>query len=345
MAQRKRIAMSKALFNVLVERSPSLEHPTKKRYIRRQSDEDADLMARAEVLEALRATRSLSCCLIEHDGSRYCIVSGIPEIFETPDFLTATDISPGLFQVAWIASRIPPIAKDLEIKEAIDYQFENDGFEGINLDEILTLFPKYFAFRFDSEIDGYSAARILAIFLVMNYEEYAVDFSEDLLSAFRNIFEEGDDTVPFGVLLQALLSFSWGDMYLHIYRCLENLFSSGPLSKLEEAITFSVPRFQLAKALEDNLSWRPNEQAALEHLLGELSDSELAKLGSSLSCSKGASVQEVAKAVYRLRNAQAHYRPALYDASYTNDEWQQINGEMLKVLNSIYLKHGPAFSA
>jgi hypothetical protein len=75
--------MSTTLFDRLVEHATSqgevVENASKGRFIKRQDDDDAELMARADAT-ALVVTRQIRLIRIEYAESLYFCVLGLPEI-------------------------------------------------------------------------------------------------------------------------------------------------------------------------------------------------------------------------------------------------------------------------
>lgn len=322
-----------------------MSNPAKVRFLKRYSDDDAELMSKATILGSLKATRSLACACIYHEGERVFLVSGIDQIDDWPDLFELEPlITPGLFQVFWHSTQIAPAANDPEIREVIDDQHAGYAeFEGVDIADILSLYPPITALRIDTNAETYPVEKLLGYLILRNYEYTPLEITSDLRSKFADLFDSGSEALPYNILLQALMSFSWGAAYLQVYRCIENLFSLGPVIGLKSAIRFTGSSKSLAAALENELSWRPREQDALHSLLSCCSRSKLENFLRAIAVDLSDNPQkQCADRIYRYRNAQAHFRLGAQEISHTDEDWVSVISSLLEIVENIYSQHGPS---
>lgn len=108
MANRSRIEMSQQIFHSqrlisqAEDASVTIPDADKPRWIRKLSDDDASLMAKADVSNQQKITRQIRAIQIEHDETRYFAVLGLGEIDTTPSGLQPIELTPGLFSAKFV---------------------------------------------------------------------------------------------------------------------------------------------------------------------------------------------------------------------------------------------------
>ncbi len=139
--------MSNDLFARLVdavEVSPDrvLSKSDGSRWIKRLSDEDADLMSQADIVEACIVTRHLRALLLQHEGRRFLCVSGLETNDDLPDGFEALELTPGFFSIAISELDLLPNASPIEIFDTIESNFGGEeGYDGHDLEDVVKLFP------------------------------------------------------------------------------------------------------------------------------------------------------------------------------------------------------------
>ena len=213
--------MSKLLFERLIvaaqQRDVEILHATKGRYIRRLSDEDANLMAGADAC-VLTISRQVRMVRISFQGETLFCVFGLTEPDQLPIGLEFADLTPAIFVIGILEARIQPLSSisGAEIRDVIeDYFMGANGYEGHNLDDVAKLFPRPSVFRATQD-EQYleSDCRVLGALLVRSYMDGPIQLSSVTIEKFQSIFESGSKFIPFGNLLQGLMSISWENLYL-----------------------------------------------------------------------------------------------------------------------------------
>ena len=355
MASRNRTQMSKALFDLLVgaarQRDTVIDNSEKGRFIRRLSEDDSLLMAQADT-SVLSLSRSQRMVRVTWKDEIYFVTFGISEPDPIPQGIDYADLTPGIFASSVLAANILPsqtITGSL-IKDAIEGEYIGVAdYQGHDLASIAALFPTCQIFRVVTSTPyTESNHRFLGTMLAKSYADGPLNFSQKTLQDFSDIFEAGPDFLPYENLLQGLLSFSWSNLYLECYRCLEQLYALPKVSELTKIWTSPLALREVVALLENHLSWRPKEDEALAGIVRKLSTPSVHLLCSAFQQQYSAEehlkfCETVANHVYKLRNNIVHFRPIHKSVSKSDSEWNEIVQAMLLALNDIYTKLGEEF--
>lgn len=353
MANRDRKKMSEEIFLRLFERALSLDAAfpldLNARWVKRLSDDDAALMAKADFLP-LKLSLLNSAAIIKYNGTSYFAVSGFNEPERLPPGLEPVESSPGLFGCFIFELKIDSMATASEIRDVVEgYSLAVDGYDGHDLDAVAALFPKVLFYKLDEKFSYLSSVeRVLGSYLARGYAGGPLRLGESSRNEFADFFEGGSDWVPYALPLRGLLSFSWTGLYLELYRCIEQLYSIPRIVSLTAKWESSKAIFELSKILEESLSWRPREDEALELLFRDLDPSlcdSVDKCARTLDSvdSEAKPHKRAAKSVYTLRNSCVHFRPATQIGDMTDQKWNAMTVNLLRVVGQLYVRHGERF--
>ncbi|CAN5231240.1 hypothetical protein BH09PSE2_BH09PSE2_17680 [soil metagenome] len=346
--------MSAALFQRLKDKvaaaDDAVSHASAIRYIKRLDDFDAELMANAKS-ESLVLTRQIRLVRISYEDITYFVAFGLPEPETLPLGLQVADNTPGIFAVAVLSANIQPgrLVTVSGIKDVLGGQSaETEGYVGHDLEEIRPLFPEMVVYLVHEEFPYQrSAERVLGSLLSKTYSDGPISLETDTVAALVEIFEQGSEFLPFQNLLQGVLSISWENLYVEIYRCVEQLYSLPRLSKLKKEIAYANSPRELALIIENQLSWRPKEEEAFRALVQMCDHGTVSSLCLGLSNGQGETHErrsEVAVAeLYDLRNQIVHYRPSHERIIKSDERWNIIVRSMLAITSHLYLSEGEAF--
>lgn len=347
--------MSKVIFDLLVAHAENAGVPVKDadagRYISRHSDDDADLMAKADVT-CLSITRKIRLLRLVHGETTYFCALGITNPAELPAGLVETPLTPGIFAACVVEGGIRPLlsSSGYAIKDAIESQIidEGDSYVGHTLEQITQFFPILYVYSASGREDFHqSDVRVISALVASSYHDGPLEFSDQNLSNISALIQSGSPYIPYGNLLQGVLGLYWSTFYLELYKCVEQLYAAPRLLKLCETWPSEVPLHDLAIQVEKALGWRPKEDDALSKLLAQCDSTtvengraafELPALEKDQSPS-----DQLANAIYKLRNGVAHYRPATKMEEKQPEQWRGIIEAMLDIVDELYAKFGDRF--
>lgn len=356
MASRNRKEMSVRLFERLAsaatERGLDIANASQGRYIRRLSNEDAELMATADA-DALAISRQVRMVRITSAGRKLFCVFGLPEPDQMPLGLELDELTPGVFTVSVLEASVHPLNSTTayEIRDTIEAQYVgSEGYEGHHLAEIARLFPPPTVYRVAQEEPYmHDNFRVLGALVARSYVDGPIQISGTTLEKLWTMFERGSKFIPHRNLVQGLMAISWENLFLEAYRCLEQLYAEPRVSALKAQWQSRRSLRELAILLETHLSWRPKEDDALAKIISCSESAYVASLCNAfgigdLSAEETMTrAEKVSRQVYQLRNNIVHYRPIHQAITKSDFEWDCIVSALLDIISNIYDMRGVPF--
>jgi|LakMenE18May11ns_1017448.scaffolds.fasta_scaffold9846276_1 hypothetical protein len=305
-------------------------------------------MSNSIKVESRQITRHVKGIQIEHENRRYFVVSGLPIIDRPPTGLSPIDVTPGLFAVAVTGCQIRTNASAFAIKQAIESSHKGEpNFDGIDLSIMLELFPLIQAFQADSDYEFTSTLiRVLGALTACSYTDGPIGLDDNSLKKAQSIFEGACEQIPYEIILQGLLSISWGGCFLELYRVIEQLYPIPKLLKLTAVWPTNIPLNELAADIEKNLGWRPKENEALAELISSCDESTVTILSSAFCKVRTikSDSSKISEDLYRLRNSLVHFRQALSRQDLSDAEWNLIIVAMLELSSELYRRYGEIYN-
>ncbi|MBB5515735.1 hypothetical protein FHS89_001755 [Rubricella aquisinus] len=339
--------MSTELFATLVasveaSSDRALSNNDAPRWIRKLSEEDAILMSQADVRDVCIVTRHLRALLLQHEGKRFLTVSGLDADDDLPEGFEALELTPSFLALAVSQLKLAPRASPIEIFDTIESSFAGeDGYEGHELEDIAKLFPSVSVFKLNEDADSSGSIwRSVGVLLSKFYGQGPIELSGEALNGLKELYEAGSNHVPFRNIVQGHLAITWSGLFLELYRAIEQLYSVPKLVKLTDIWASPKSFYELAELLESQLGWRPKEEDALRELIESCDASLLEMLANELCPDAENKSQAVAKAIYKQRNSLVHFRSAMPEQCYSNEQWNNRICLMIKLVSQLYERHG-----
>lgn len=160
-------------------------------------------------------------------------------------------------------------------------------------------------------------------------------FNEDIINLFIEIFQS-NYKIPFDTLYLSMTSNHYKQSFIEIYRCIERLYPIPALAEFYQNIQIPVAcNIELAEIIENTIGWRPKESESLEKILSALDQDCILSLNAAKSGTPFSSFSN-SNFIYKLRNANVHFRKSLGTTNFPEKKWQEIILAMLKVTKNIY---------
>lgn len=338
--------MSKELFARLAAAAPDVVPIEGQRWIKRESDEDAELLGKADV-EFLRLSRQLGASLIKRGENRFVASIGLPDTEFTVDGLEPAQPTPALFQLAILDLDVTPSASESEIREILQGQSDNDPeYEGHDLTQIEPLFPNISYFKIIDDDEYFDdIGRILGVLICQSEVSLPLEISDGIRSAYVDIFKNSSSSYPTVLALQGLLAAFWQTQYIEIYRTIEQLFPATMMKAFSDKIGFKGANLTLNRHTAETLGWRPKEEGALEALVRSLPSHTLEEFRQAFGIDSTLDDMpaHVSRALYRLRNSIVHYRGPTELSSISLTDWQKIVESICKFSLHAYATFGRTY--
>lgn len=346
MVSRRRIDVSKELFAKLASAAPSVIPSEGDRWVKRASEVDSTLLAKASV-RPLRLSRQLGACHIQHESERYVVAVGLPDLEPTIDGLQPTELTPALFQLSVLTLNIEPSGTEAQIRDILQGASSADkSYEGHDLSEIADLFPYLVSFKVSGEeafLDDIE--RVLGLLICWTEITLPLEITESIRLAYIDVFKNSSASYPIVLALQGLVSAFWQTQYIELYRTIEQLFPATAIKAFSDKIGYRGANRDLNQYAHQTLGWRPKEDGALEALVRSLPSKFIEEYRQALKIKSDVEdVQmQVSKVLYKLRNSIVHYRGPSEISKMSDSDWQKIVELTCKFSNHVYSKFARSY--
>ena len=347
---RNKIEVQKALFAFLDAHCSAAQDPVSNagagRWVDTSGDENLSFMTRAKLLESWSFSASRYLARYDLDGRSYFCAIGFDYLATAPSGLSTWH--PSASEQIYVLSTLKPRPKASTmsiraIVEAADATTPN--YNGFPPNSIFGLFPtiNFFDAPIITNDENWRVYFQLCV-KDCNQNDSWIDSS--LSSSLENISALGITEIPFRMLCRSVLDSDPTSMFMSLYRCLEYIFSFGPINGLITALSLNVSWDNLLKELEARSSWRSKEDKSLEELIKSADGALVLKLAKQLSVdTRNKTPEEIsasaAEKIYDLRNSIVHYRPAHKDAQLAKHNWNRICEYMSDIVSDVYKKAFP----
>ena len=351
---RNKIEMSSYIFDRIhssaLAQDPHYLADQNKRWIARKDEADLSLMVNAAIEVLTLGAKSFAISIKNGDDNYFCF-SGLAVPDQLPVNLDEIMPTPGLFACVVYCAELQALGTASQARDTLEQQYHGQvGYTGHELTEIQPLFPKLCFVKVSAGVNAPyldKLERVAGAYIAAGYPGHPLELDSTLRLRLLTLFEAGADTIPFGLPLQGLLSYSWPSFFLDLYRCLEQLYTALKLKDLVEKIPHKGSLAELAYLLEEELSWRPKEQDALASILDLSSDDTRSKILSAFKFDIAElteySSSKCAKSIYKLRNSHVHFRPAMKAEPKPHDQWNEIVMAMCDAVDDVYEALGVEF--
>ena len=343
------------LFEVLRKHtSQTVDYPLHKALYTNTSEIEDDLIENAKIIAHNKESVSELDILIEFRGDVFYCFTGnntSTDAINSDYFELEIEKFKGLWtlvQSQYIRSCLPK-APAMEIYNEVlsfDECSENDSkAKAIDLEDIIPYFISLNIYKVKPDTP-YSFKDLYQIkgYFNINLNRNNINFSQSIKTNFLSIFESGLTSIPMDLVELAYKSNQYKQVFLELYRCIEQLYPIPTLQNLLRAdgISLTCP-ITTAELLETQLNWRPKESDAIEAIFKDLDEVIKTKFESAKSNTEYSGLGN-ATFVYRLRNANVHFRKKLGKGSLDISKWEILIDAMLEATLHLYRKYDSGIS-
>jgi len=231
-----------------------------------------------------------------------------------------------------------------EIVEVADH----DDFEGHDIDNIYQTYKDIYVFYLGegSTLRECNQSYVMCVLLGSVRTLRSPLISDDIANEL--LFLSCEPGVDAENVYFALTSFHWKQIYLDIYKYLEELFPRIWACRVRRHFGLRVDDRKIASVLYDELGWRANEERSLRKLLEELDcedvfDEDFLNTGLFAGVMRrDIKERSVAECIYQLRNENVH-QSALGERisnKLSSSEWESIVKYICKIVRRLYCLYG-----
>lgn len=211
------------------------------------------------------------------------------------------------------------------------------GYIGHDLQDVLdTLNPIYcFEFKnFDPNLNfEILHLKLVGSLISRNKSLCSLNFNNTILNEFENTFEYGVDSIPYRILLQAILAGNYKHGFIELYRCLESLYQVLYLTNLYSEVKPKTTFIEFLESVEKEINWRPIESQAIAKLINSTPSHVINDLNQTILKITKLKTTRTSKWIYGLRNNIVHLRQTHKLIEIHEKDWERIMTGILKLIN------------
>lgn len=280
--------------------------------------------------------------IVEYNGKNMLIIIGENKINFSDTVLIQYEVDLAIFvySVFILRANVNRTKEPIEIYNNILCQPEDEAYHGHNLDDLIGCFENIVAYEITetSSLSIENPYDSYAYYLLKKMQVEPLKWEDKTLDILEEIIMSGNNKIPFHNIVLALLANQWNHSFLETYRCIEHLFHVIRLEEFYNVLNTPLTMLDVAREIEDKISWRPNEENAIADIFKEISGlhitSELEQVKNKYDNNT-----KIEKWYYKQRNSIAHYRAIHEPLKFDNSEWNIMIRFNLMVVGHLYEKY------
>ena len=337
------------LFNILREYVGSqVDYDLHQALYTDTSDDEDNLIENSTVISYHFSSDSRIYLLLKYNDVRYyCFSEESVDISKISDeyFIEETDLKKGIWtlvQAKYITKCKPDISA-IEVYNQILFLDEDENgtkAKEVAVDEILGYFNTLNIFKVveDTVYDVDDIYNIKGYFDV-TLNNNIINFSEEINVNFLSLFSSGLKSMPLDLVYLSFSSSQYKQVFIELYRCIEQLYPIPTLKDLLNGDSMMVKcPLEVAALFEDKINWRPRESEAIALIYKDLDATIIAKLDAIKIGTEYSSLTS-SDFIYKLRNANVHFRKKLGKGELSNEKWADLIEVMLEIVLELYSKY------
>ncbi len=317
-----------------------------KRCIDTNTDEK-EWLQKLKLIHQKQIVPKFKTAFFEFDNKEYFVGIGWEEQLEIDSFeLEKIELNAGIVTALLFELKVPIIRKanPYEIVNEIFYEPQAD-LTRYKFSQVFKFFEPIIVYQLDdsspfkSQYESQYETNLIKLFgtyIIKNHQITSLDFSNQTINKFEQIFFAGAENIPYENLTLSLLSTSWQYSFLDVYRCIERIFFIPKLKELHQNLNIQDTLIKFSADIEQYLGWRPKEDEAINKLIDNSPQDIIRILEEVKLHVNGTSDGKCGELIYKIRNSIVHFRPANQQITLDDKHWDKLIRASLLVIEHWY---------
>ncbi len=283
----------------------------------------------------------------EFDNKQYFVVVGWEEQLEIESFqLEKIELNAGIVTALLFELKVPIAQKAscYEIANEIFYE-PQEKLTRYDFTHVFKFFEPVIVYQVDDNSPFKSQdesqyeinfIKLSGTYIIKNSQITSLDFSNETINKFEQIFSEGAENIPYENLVLSLLSTSWQYSFLDLYRCIERIFFIPKLKELHQNLNIQDTLIKFSADIEQYLGWRPKEDEAINKLIDNSPQDIIRILEEVKLHVNGTSDGKCGELIYKIRNSIVHFRAANQQLTLDDEYWNKLIRASLLIIEHWY---------
>ena len=333
---------NKTVFGKLVRhcaaRGVQITRPSAPRWVA-STPESREVLKNVKVLESISFGRFRHLAWLRYDDVDYLATIG----FEAPRNalrLVALEDIEG-YDVCLLAELpVLPKISSASIKNVVEFGNKDDDkdYAGHDNESVVGLFPEVRILAAgDGALDPAFMRPAYMLLCAGEVEILGSWIDQKLADSLEALAELAVPSLPYQELSRAILDLDPRSLYMALYRCIEATYAFEHSSRLAVALGIPKPWYEVAAALDAEVSWHPLEANSLNTALTHADERDLTAVCQCLHQQVGKDLRASAgKAIYKLRNQIVHYRPTADPLVLESVDWNTICNLLVTIALDVF---------
>ena len=280
--------------------------------------------------------------IVKYNGKNMLVIIGETKINFSDAVLIQCEVDLAMFvySVFVLNANVSHTKEPIEIYNNVLCQPEDEAYHGHNLDDLIECFenivfyeiPETSSLSIENPYDSY------AYYLLKKLQVESLKWEDRTLDILEEIILNGNNKIPFHNIVLALLANQWNHSFLETYRCIEHLFHVIRSEEFYNVLNTPLTMLDVAREIEDKISWRPNEESAISDIFKEISNLHITSELEQVKNKYDNNIK-IERWYYKQRNSIAHYRAIHEPLKFDNSEWNIMIRFNLMVVEHLYEKY------
>ncbi|WP_175009285.1 hypothetical protein [Cellulosimicrobium sp. TH-20] len=227
-----------------------------------------------------------------------------------------------------------PARSPAEVRNVVEVGHKGeDGYLGHDPRAVEGLFPAIQVLECNGDIDVEAAHRIFLRICVEECRRGASWISDELADGLDALADLAVPELPYAAIGRSIFDSDPRSMFMAVYRCIEATYAYESMRRVVERLGLTHSWQELARALELEVGWHPQEASSLNLVLVNALDRDLVGICECLGVEPGQDLRSsTGKAIYRLRNEIVHFRPGVDSAQHQDIDWNRLCSRMIDIV-------------
>ena len=327
----------KRLDDYVAARGESISNSGQERWI---GTEEANrrFLTDAKLTNSLAFSARLLVSQFDFDNRTYTVTAGF-DTTDIPSGLVEEDLTGAILTAFLADSDLQPNSHILNVRQVVEYsdaRTKEYKPAGHGFADIAGLFPNIRVFS-SEPLQKKESENIFLLLCLADRRRVELWMEEALVTELERLASLGASRVPYSSLCKSCLDTDPGNLFLALYRSLENQYSRKKVTALLDSMEISRDWAEMARLLGDKLSWYPRELESLEELLKQVPEPIQAVGLEAFGVTSTPGTNQplmLSKLIYDLRNTLVHYRP-FHQAADPKLDWNKVCRALCNILCSL----------
>jgi hypothetical protein len=248
---------------------------------------EEDWLTHCDFKSALEIAHEKQFAILEYQNNLYFVATGLEDPDNIPIGVSYFPLNSGLFTAVVTELELPVKSSvtDLQLEQNILSQSTADSlYQGHDMIDLIPIFPNIFVGEITNQYvgDPHNLPQLVCSYIALNKKFVALPFSQSTLDKINDLVLLNSKILSYDNIIQCLLTSHFKYSFLDLYRCIEMLYQIIYVDDTHAKLALTIDKTDFLLAIDENLSWRPNERNALKKIFCQTPGIYMANLNQAI---------------------------------------------------------------